>query len=192
MNKRIVSIVTGSSNSGKSCIEELLTKFSDKVSVRGAFRTEEKAKPFREKYPNLEVVTGIDANQPETLTAAYKNVHAALVVTTHDSTRGFDDDAQLTANLINSAVDNGVKYIVLVASFTVHSEKMSLLASRFDPSEKLLEKLEKERGIQWSVLRGGFFMENTTYMFKDSIQNKNEIRLPEFVYPMVDTRDIGK
>ena len=71
------------------------------------------------------------------------------------STEGFADDAKLTANMINSAVNNGVNYIVLVASFTAHdAEKMKIIGSRFKPSEDLLSKLEKEKGIKWTVLRG--------------------------------------
>ena len=190
MAKNLVTIVTGNSNSGSSCIDELFKNYSDKVNVRGVFRSEDKAKPFREKYTNLEIVTGVDASEPNSLIPAFKGAQSALIVTTHDPSKGFADDALLTANLINSAVENGVSYIVLVGSWTVHSDKLTILASRFKPSEELLAKLEKEKGIKWTVLRGGFFMDNLIHMFK--VSEASEIRLPDFLFPMVDTRDIGK
>lgn len=55
MSKPLVAILTGNSNSGSSCIKELFEKYKDKLRVRGVFRSEEKAKPFRTEYPNLEV-----------------------------------------------------------------------------------------------------------------------------------------
>ncbi len=61
MTKPLVAIITGSSNTGSSCIEELFEKYADVVRVRAAFRNEEKAKKLREKYPNLEIITGVDA-----------------------------------------------------------------------------------------------------------------------------------
>lgn len=87
-NKPLVSIVTGNSNSGASCIKELFGRYSDKVNVRGVFRSEEKAKSFRNDYSKLEVVTGVDASKPETLKKAFENAQSALIVTPHDPTAG--------------------------------------------------------------------------------------------------------
>jgi hypothetical protein len=69
--KNLVAIITGNSNSGSSCIQELFERYSDKVTVRGIFRSKEKAQPFIEKYPKMEVITGVDAYQPETLKVAF-------------------------------------------------------------------------------------------------------------------------
>lgn len=55
MSKSLVTIVTGNSNSGSACIKELFDRYADKVRVRGVFRSEEKAEPFKNNYPNLEV-----------------------------------------------------------------------------------------------------------------------------------------
>ena len=132
--------------------------------MRAAFRSAEKAKPFSDKYPELEIVTDVDAAKPETLGKVFQNADSALIVTPHDYTRGFDDDAEFTANMINSAVENGVNYIVLVASFTVNNmERMSGIGKRFKPSEDLLEKL------------------------KEGIYTAAFIQVP-----LVDTKDIGK
>ena len=56
MGKPLVAIVTANSNSGSSCIKELVEKYNGKVQIRAVFRSEEKAKPFRAEYPKLEVL----------------------------------------------------------------------------------------------------------------------------------------
>ncbi|RMZ94290.1 NAD(P)-dependent oxidoreductase, partial [Brachionus plicatilis] len=156
------------------------------------FRTEEKAKPFRISFPNIEIVVGCDADNPDTLNKAFQGAQYALIVTPHDPKRGIDDDARLTKNMIESAVANNVEYIVLVASWTVHfPEQLSLLSSRFKPSEILLEKYGKEKGLKWTILRGGVFMENTisnvTQAVKTSVYN-----FPDILCPYIDTKDIGR
>ena len=59
-------------------------------------------------------------------------------------------------------------------------------------AEDLLLKLGEEKQIKWTVLRGGFFMQNAFFMFKDSIQKSSSINFPNITCPMVDARDIGK
>ena len=56
MAKPLVAIVTANSNSGSSCLQELVEKYNDKVQIRAVFRSEEKANPYRIEYPNLEVL----------------------------------------------------------------------------------------------------------------------------------------
>ena len=190
--KRQVTIITASSNSGKYCIDELFTRYPNQVHVKAAFRSEEKARSFREKYPGIEIVSGVDAEKPETLSPAFQGSHSALIVTTHDDTRGFDKDAELTCNMINAAVQTGVKYIVFVGSFTVNNmERMSVIAFRFKPCEDLLEKFGKEIGIKWTSLRGGCFMENMLPMAEKFDANPL-IMFPNINVPLIDTRDIGK
>ena len=123
----VCSIVTANSNSGSACIEELFTRenYVGKLKLRGAFRSAEKAEPFKEKYPDLEIVVGVDASKPETLIKAFTGSEKALIITVHDYSRGFADDAKLTNNMILAAVEAGVKYIVLVTSWT-HKDPVNL------------------------------------------------------------------
>ena len=141
--QQTVSIVTGNSNSGSACIAELFEKYPLELNVRGVFRTEEKAAPFREKYADLEVVTGVDAREPHTLVKAFYGADSALIVHPLDSSSpDFKSDTQLSLNMINAAVENGVKYIVYVGSFTSDPPyDDTIIASRFKPSEALLQKL---------------------------------------------------
>jgi uncharacterized protein YbjT (DUF2867 family) len=188
-----VAIITGNSNSGSSCIQELFERYSDKVTVRGIFRSKDKAQPFIEKYPNLEVITGVDAYQPETLKVAFEGADSALIVTPHDPNTGSGDDAKLTANMINQAVACHVKYIVLVGSISVHTPLVApQISNRFIESERLLEKLSKETNLKYTVLRGGFFMENLLWGLKSSLKSQSAIILPNIHMAMVDTKDIGK
>ena len=191
--KPLVSIITGNSISGSACIDEIFQKFADKLNVRASFRSQEKAQPFKDKYPNLQIVTGCDAYKPETLVSTFEGADSALIVTPHDPAKSFDDDATLTANMINQAVACNVKYIVLVASFTAsYREQMPIIAGRFWPSEELLEKLSKEKNIKYTVLRGGNFMENLLPGLKKSIKAQSAVNLPAVFSPYVDTKDIGK
>jgi uncharacterized protein YbjT (DUF2867 family) len=193
-NKFLVSIVTGNSNSGSACIEELLKTYSDRVSIRAVFRSEEKAQPFRLKYGNrIQEVIGVDASKPDTLEPAFAGAHSTLIVTPHDPARGMSDDSSLTVNMINAAAQAGVKYIVLVASWTVKApERIGEIASRFVAAEELLVKLGNEKSIRWTVLRGGFFMENLLHMVSTSVKNESAVKFVQCHIPFVDTRDIGK
>lgn len=104
-----------------------------------------------------------------------------------------DKDANLTETMINHAVQNGVKYIVVVGSWTVKDpQRMSIIANRFVSSERLLEKLAAEKGLKWTVLHGGFFMENLLNPnFKKNVAD-GTIMFPKVYSAMVDTRDIGR
>ena len=189
----LTTIITGNSNSGLSCIDELFKRYPNKLRVRGVFRTKEKAQPFEEKYPHLEIVVDVDASKPDTLKKAFEGSSSALIVTVHDPARGFQDDARLTENMINAAVEQGVKYIVLVASFTVNNcEKMSGIASRFKPLEDRLETLGNECGLLWTVLRGGCFMENILPTFAKLKAGADSFNNPQITCAWVDTHDIGK
>jgi uncharacterized protein YbjT (DUF2867 family) len=189
MSTRTVAIITASSNSGKYCIDELFSKYKNSgLKVRAAFRSAEKAKPFSDKYPELEIVTDVDAAKPKTLGKVFQNADSALIVTP----QGSENDSLSTTNMINSAVENGVNYIVLVASFTVNNmERMSGIGKRFKPSEDLLEKLGNDNKVKWTVLRGGVFMEN--YLPSLSKVKAEGIYTAAFIQvPLVDTKDIGK
>jgi nucleoside-diphosphate-sugar epimerase len=159
--KRTVAILTGNSNSGAACIEELLTRYKGRVNVKAGFRSEEKSKPIVSKFADLKAVIGVDASKKDTLDSFFQNTDSAMIVTVHDPSRGFKEDAELTMNMINSAVNAGVKFIVLISSWTVNSNgAISMISARFTPCEDLLIKLGKENKVKYAFLRGSFFMEN--------------------------------
>lgn len=192
-NLKLCTIVTGNSNSGSECIDYLFKHHASSLKVRGVFRSADKSKPFAEKYPGLEIVTGVDAGKAETVHKAFEGAYSAFIVTVHDPSRGFEADAMLTQNLIDAAVECGVKYIVLVASFTVtNCEIMSIVSARFVPLELHLQKLGQEKGLKWTILRGGCFMDNLNNSI-DKVKNGGDVfNFPKVCVPFVDTADIGR
>ena len=191
MSLPLVTIFTGNSNSGKYCIEELFKRYPDKSRVRGVFRSEEKSQPFREKYPHLEIVTGCDASKPETLKKAFFGAQAALIFPPFDPKIAYSDETPLTETIIESAVSQGVQYIVIVSSSTISNyEHMPLCSARYYNAEQLLERLRREKGIKFTSLRGGSFMENLLHSFK-KVKADSVFFYPNVCVPNVDTRDIG-
>ena len=96
----------------------------------------------------------------------------------------------MTINMINKAVDHGVKHIVLVSAWTTpFNPKMPMTNGRFKPPEDFLVDIGKRKEIAWTVLRAGFFMDNCLYMLKDSVKDKSLVNFPNVHIPM---RDIGK
>ena len=114
----VCSIFTATSNTGLACIEELYSRkdYSGKVKVRGVFRSAEKAEQLSKKYPDLEVVVGVDADKPETLSKAFVGAEKAFIICPFDlrSSRSVDEDVKMLNNVIHAAVDAEVKYIILL------------------------------------------------------------------------------
>lgn len=191
--KPLVTVITGNSNCGSACIKELLDTYASKVRVRGVFRSDDKAAQFRKMFPELEIVSNVDATQPETLVNAFEGAQAAFIVHPVDrSTNDFTRDAPYSLNMINSAVENGVKNIVYVGSMSVvEPVKCSLISSRFIPSENLLRKLHEEKKIKFTVLRCTMFMDNFKRFFQ-SIKAESAFTFPNLQSPYVDTKDVGR
>ena len=193
MTRPLVTVITGNSNCGSACIKELFANYASKVRVRGVFRSEDKAAQFRKMFPDLEVVSNVDASQPETLANAFKGAQSAFIVHPLDATSlDFVKDAQYSLNMINSAVENGIKNIVYVGSVSVLDPiKLSLIAARFIPSEELLKKLHEEKKIKYTVLRCTMFMDNYKRYF-ETIKSESSFTFPNIQTPLVDTKDVGK
>eukprot|EP00301_Raphidiophrys_heterophryoidea_P008147 c13065_g1_i1.p1 GENE.c13065_g1_i1~~c13065_g1_i1.p1 ORF type:complete len:302 (-),score=70.67 c13065_g1_i1:1369-2274(-) len=194
----VLSVVTASSNSGSSCIRELLTKYSDKFqSVTAAFRSETSAQTLKDApyfdANKVKVVVGIDARKPETLPPAFEGAHVALIVTPADPSHTMTDDAEMTANLVNGAVAAGVKHIVYVGSFSAAvADDIKIIASRFVGTEKLLHDLHTSKNIQFTILRGGYFCLNFLHILAPSVKQNSTIVLPKgFALPPVHTDAIG-
>lgn len=183
-------VITGSSSSGKACIAELLKLGVKASSIRAAYRTQEKANAGKKEFgSDLVGISGVDAFDAASLKNFFTTCDRALIVTPNDPTRGFADDAKLTCDMIKAAAESSVKYIVLVASWTVNQpEKVSQIASRFLPAEELLNEVTQKSGVKYSILRGSVFANNFDYFL-----NGDSFAFPPNVaIPIVDTKDIGK
>lgn len=78
--------------------------------------------------------------------------------------------------LIETAIDKGVKYVVFVASFP-----------------NIVEMIEKS-GVDYTFLRGNFFMQNFEMYQTEDIRDHDQIFMPtgKGKAPFVDTVDIGE
>lgn len=189
-----VAVLTASSTSGAACVQALLSKYG-KTQIKAIFRTEVKAATLREcdgMQPNLEIVTGVDAANPESVVKALGGCTVAFLVTPFDSSRGIANDSTLVTNMIRAAADAGVHHVVYCGSWTVNQpEKVSALAGRFLAGEALLKELERERGMTWTVLRGGFFYTNFLELLS-SLKTSDEFKFVNCCVPANDPRDIGR
>lgn len=119
MNKQarlpVLAVMTGSSNSGRSCVEELVTRYAAQFAkVKVGFRSEEKAAELRSapyfSASKIDVVVGVDADKQEALLDLFAGVDCALVVTPLDHSRGYGRDAELSNQMILAAHAAGVKH----------------------------------------------------------------------------------
>ena len=84
-------------------------------------------------------MAGIDASSLQDLAKAFLGCKSALIVTPHDYARGFGEDAQLTVNMIEAAVEAGVEFVVVVGSWTVNNPvECEGIACRFIRPEQRL------------------------------------------------------
>jgi len=189
-----ISVVTGNSNSGSACIQELLTRYKSTFQkIKAGFRSDEKANHLRNSsyfdQGVVEIISGVDANKKETLFPVFNDTDYALIVTPLDYTAGTHNDGALTCNMINAAFECGVKHIVVVASWTVKDPvRLPVLSSRFLPTEARLKELGESNGVKWTVLRGGYFFDNVFH----SLHN-DKLQVPTgFALAGVSVKDIGR
>jgi uncharacterized protein YbjT (DUF2867 family) len=167
------------------------------LTVRGCFRSQEKADAFElppllSDKVSFESKTGVDATDIESLKIALKDCDRAVLVTPLDYSAGMQNDADNSINMIRAAKEMGVSRIVHIGSWTVNApERLPILSSRFKPTEDyLLDEIGD--AMEWTVLRGGYFMANFLH-HAASIKEMNELMpCPDVSLPPIDTRDIGE
>jgi uncharacterized protein YbjT (DUF2867 family) len=198
MHVPTIAVLTASSASGAACVDTLLLRYAGRAKVRAIFRTEAKAAALRASSAgndDIDIVVGVDATLPETIVTALQGTDVAFLVTPAGPTGDMSDmsqDAGLVANMMSAAAEAGVKHIVFGGSWTVNvSEEVKIIAARFAPGEAQLKRLEEEKGITWTVLRGGFFCGNLPHMF-GSLKAGNKLMFPDLTLPPVDVDDIGR
>ena len=129
----------------------------------------------------------------ESLKKALNQVDRAVLVTPLDYSVGMQNDANNTIRMIQAAQEEGVSRVVIVGSWTVNApEALPILSSRFVPTENYLLN-EVGTKMEWTVLRGGYFMANILHGHAASIKATGEMTpCPDFTVPPIDTRDIGE
>ena len=197
---RVVSVVTGSSNSGRACLAKLgasPSSVGSSLSLRACFRSEERAAEFRRDEPcaaSADVRVGVDAADPASLRAALEGSHTAVIVTPLDHARGFGQDAEMSIAMVRAALDAGAQRLVHVGSWTTKAPAaMPGLAGRFLATERFLAE-EVGDAAQWAVLRGGYFAGNLVPLFGAALREGGDsvLRFPPVRCAPVDARDIGE
>ncbi|KAJ3058342.1 hypothetical protein HDU98_005577 [Podochytrium sp. JEL0797] len=184
---RTIAITPASSRSALAAIESLISG-DEGVFLRLPTRRESLAVPVPKNTSVITVVAHCNAANPSSLSAAFEGCTTALIVTPHDPTTGIAHDDKLTNNLIEAAKSQGVEYIVLVGSWTVHHPtELSELAGRFVGPEQFL----RDSGLQWTILRGGFFVQNLLYNAAN-LKAGNPITLTKATYSPIDVSNIGQ
>jgi uncharacterized protein YbjT (DUF2867 family) len=202
-----IAVLAGSSASGTACIKKLLlanssSNTSNNLMVRGCFRTQERADFIQQstvdKFPTscratYESHVGMDANHTDTLKRALEGVDRAMLVTPLDYSAGMQNDAANSIRMIQAAKEMGVKRIVHVGSWTVNAPTdLPILAARFQATEEYLESSAAD-DLEWTVLRGGYFMSNFAHVHLSSIKEHDSmLAVPDCQIPTVDVRDIGE
>jgi uncharacterized protein YbjT (DUF2867 family) len=202
---RRIAVISASSVSGHACVDSLISKASG-LTVRCCYRSADKAAAAavapqssssgRGNNTVVETMIGVDASDRTSLLEALAGADAAVLVTPLDHARGFSEDAQLSVNMCSAAVEAGVKRLVHVGSWTVKSpERLPGLSSRFLATEKYLMN-EAPPELEWTVLRGGYFMNNLKLMFGAPLSKggggASSIAFPKVKVAPCDTRDIGE
>jgi uncharacterized protein YbjT (DUF2867 family) len=143
---------------------------------------------------NFESHVGVDAEDLDSLRSAFQDCDRVFAVTPLDHAAGFGQDAAKSKNIIQAAMDCGVKRVVHVGSWTTNYPKaLPLLSPRFVPTETYLKDVVGDQ-LEWTVLRGGYFMSNVLLAHGESIRSEgsNMLPTPDVKIPMVDVRDIGE
>ena len=194
---RVVAILTGSSNSGRSCFSKLLRSSataSGGLSLRPCFRSEERAAGFRVAEAvdaGADIRVGVDAADPASLRGALEGAHTAVLVTPLDHARGFGQDAAYSIAMVEAALHADVKRIVHVGSWTTKAPaEMPGLSARFAPTEAFLREEVCDR-VEWAVLRGGYFLGNLVPLFGAAVRGGGGVAFPKVRVAPVDARDIG-
>lgn len=139
--------VTGATGQLGSLVVELLKEKAGVGNVVALTRSPEKAEGFGVE------VRAFDYEKPAELAAALKDIDRLLLISSSEIGKRIMHHT----NVINAAKQSGVKWIVYTS--LLHADTTSLtLAEEHLATEKAL----KESGLDFSILRNGWYTENYT------------------------------
>ena len=175
MSKKLKVLVTGATGNTGSLLVPALLKAG--VDVRIFIRDEAKAKPLKDL--GAEVVSG-DLDEPGTILPAVKNVDKIYLLTWNGETQ-----LKQAENVINAAKYEGVPYIVRHSMWGPEN-------SRIIKQGDKIEEMIKSSGLQWTLLKPTFYMQNTM-MAAQTISSDGVIYwdMNDGRLGMIDVRDIA-
>jgi len=175
MSKKLKVLVTGATGNTGSLLVPALLKAG--VDVRVFVRDEAKAKPLMDL--GVEVVTG-DLDEPETILPAVKNIDKIYLLTWNGETA-----LKQAQNVINAAKYEGVSHIIRHSMWGPDN-------SRIIKQGYEIEEIIKSSGLQWTLLKPTFYMQNTM-MAAQTISSDGVIYwdMKDGKLAMNDVRDIA-
>ena len=175
MSKKSKVLVTGATGNTGSLLVPALLKAG--VDVRVFARNEAKAKPLKEL--GAEVVQG-DLDEPAAILPAVKNIDKIYLLTWNGETQ-----LKQAENVINAAKHEGVSHLIRHSMWG--SEKSRIIKQGYE-----IEEMVKSSGLQWTLLKPTFFMQNTM-MAAQTISSDGVIYwdMKDGKLGMIDVRDIA-
>ena len=166
-------LVTGATGHiGKELVPQLLEVGQ---SVRVLVRDERKAAHLN---PRVERAVG-DLDKPETLRVAMQGVEKIFLVTF---------ETRQDKNVIEAAKQAGVRQIVKLSTLEASAHAIQIGKWHFEREELICNS-----GLEWTFLRPGMFMSNTSDWWADSIKQQGAVYFPggKGLVAPVDPRDVA-
>ena len=175
MSKKLKVLITGATGNTGSLLVPALLKTG--VDVRVLARNEAKAKPLSDL--GAEVVIG-DLDEPATILPAVKDVDKIYLLTWNGETQ-----LKQAQNVINAAKYEGASHIIRHSMWG--SDKSRIIKQGYE-----IEELVKSSGLQWTVMKPTFFMQNIM-MAAQTISSDGVIYwdMKDGKLGMIDVRDIA-
>jgi uncharacterized protein YbjT (DUF2867 family) len=172
-------LVTGATGTIGSALVAQLSSAGHRVRalVRDRARAAATLGPF------VDIVIG-DLSSPESLTAAFRDIERAFVLTS-----GSPDLATLEGNAFRAAKEAGVRQIVKLSGIPVcvpeYARQMPLAQWHLDSEDQL-----RASGVPWTILRPSFFVSNIAFW---NVARRGALVLPagEGQTALIDPRDIA-
>ena len=172
-------LVTGASGTVGSEVVKQLLRNGHAVHIKAAVHSIENIKKVKgdDKAESVQ----IDYNKPETLAAALKGVDKLFLVTPETL-----NAPELVSNLVTEAKKAGIRYIV----------RLSVMGESSIASVRLHlegEKIIKESGIPFTILRPNTFMQFFVNFYGPTIKNNNAFygSVEDANVSFIDIRDIA-
>ena len=163
-------LVTGATGHlGKETLDFLLAK-TNASQIAAFVRSSEKAQLLKEK--GIEIRIGDYDNYPS-LVQAFAGIEKLFFVSGNDIPKR----DQQHVNVINAAKEAGVKHIVYT-SFQRQSEKDSSPIAIVAKTHLLTEKLLKESGLKYTILKNNMYMEGISMFIGNKVLETGTIFLP--------------
>ena len=178
--KAMIAVVGATGNTGRAVVKELEALGHEPLCI---VRNAEKA---REVLGPAAKTAVAELTDRAALAKALKGVDNVFVVTGHNPQM-----VEQQNNVLDAALENGVKYLVRVGGGRAVAVADS--ASVVGRGHFAIEQRLRASGIGWVILRPGLFMQNV-FTQAASIKNDSKMVMPfakELPVALIDVRDTG-